>query len=97
GNAMHRQVAENVAALRTGAFHAAALECHLRKFLHVEEFRTPQMIVPLFDARVDAAHIDLRRDRGILRLLAVDLYLAAESCEFPMGATQKLMHTKTNG
>ena len=96
-HAMHRQAAENVATLRPGPFHAAALEYNLRKFLHVEEFRAPQVIIPFFDSRVDAAHVDLRRYRGIFGTLAVDLDLATESCEFPMGGTQELMHTKPNG
>jgi len=36
------------------------------------------MIVSLFDPRVDAAHIDLRRNGGILGVLAVDVDLAIE-------------------
>ena len=54
------------------------------------------MIVPFFDARVDAAHIDLRGYRGILRMLAVDVDLAAEPCEFAMGGAEKLMYGETN-
>ena len=97
GRAMHRELAENVAALRTGSFYAAALECHLRKFLHVEEFWTAQMIVPFLDARIDAADVYLSHNRGIFRMLAVDLDLAAESCEFSMSGAEKLMHRETNG
>ncbi len=29
---------------------------------HVKEFRTAKMVVPSFDVRIDAAHVDLRRD-----------------------------------
>ena len=93
---MHREIAENVAALRAGPFHAAALECDLGKSFHVKKFRAAQMIVPFFDARVDAAHIDLRGYRGILRMLAVDVDLAAEPCEFAMGGAEKLMYGETN-
>ena len=95
-HAMHRQVAENIAALRTGAFHAATLECHLRKFLHVEEFRAAQVIVSLFDARVDAADIDLRRDRGVFRMLTINVDLATELREFSVGSSEKLVHRETN-
>src|SRR5207237_10243434 len=40
--------------------------------------------------------VDLRRDRGILRTLAIDFDLAVELREFPMGGTEELMHTETN-
>ena len=73
---VQREIANNVAAFRSRPFHAAALECHLRKFLHVEEFRAAQVIVSLFDARVDAADIDLRRDRGVFRMLTINVDLA---------------------
>jgi len=52
------------------------------------------MIVPFFDARVDAAHVDLCRNGGILRMLAVDIDLAAESREFSLRGTEKLMDAK---
>ena len=54
------------------------------------------MVVPFFDVRIDAAHVDLSRDRGILRMLPVDIDLTAESCEFAMGGAEKLMHGETN-
>jgi len=95
-DAVHREIAKYVATLRAGPFHAAALECHLRKFLHVEELRTAQMIVTLFDSRVDAAHINLRGDRRILGVVTVDFDLAAEFHEFSMGGSEKLMHGETD-
>ena len=93
---VQREIANNVAAFRSRPFHAAALECHLRKFLHVEEFRAAQVIVSLFDARVDAADIDLRRDRGILGMLTIDVDLATELREFSVGSSEKLVHRETN-
>ena len=54
------------------------------------------MVVAFFDLRVDAAHVDLRRDRRIFRMLPVDVDLAAEPCEFTMGGAEKLMHGETN-
>ena len=61
GHAMHGEFAENVAALRARLSYASAFECDLRKFLDVKKSRASQMIVSLFDARIDAAHVDLRR------------------------------------
>src|SRR2546430_6898128 len=59
---LFRSVAKNIAALRTSSLHTPALEGHIRKLFHVKEFRAAQMIVPLFDARIDAAHLDLRSE-----------------------------------
>src|ERR1700730_8650282 len=95
-HAMHREVAENGAALRSGSLDASAPERHLEKFFHVKKFRTAEMVVAFFDLRVDAAHVDLRRDRGILRMLPLDVDLAGEPCEFAMGSAEKLMHGETN-
>ena len=96
-HAMHREIAENVAALRSGSLDAPAPEHHLGKFFHVKEFRAAKMVVPFFNSRIDAAYVDLRGDRRILRMLAIDVDLAAESCEFSMSGAEKLMDTKANG
>ena len=93
---MHREIAENVAALRPGLLYAPAFERDLGKFFHVKEFRAAKMVVAFFDVRVDAPHVDLRCDRRILRMLAIDVDLTAESCEFAMGSAKKLMHGETN-
>jgi hypothetical protein len=53
------------------------------------------MIVSLFDLCVDAAHIDLRRNRGILRMLAVDVDLAIKRRKLSVRGPQKLVRTKT--
>ena len=95
-HAMHREIAENVAALRSGSLDASAPERDLGKFFHVKEFRTAKMVVSFFNVRVDAAHVDLRGDRRILRMLAIDVDLAAETCEFALGGTQELMDGETN-
>ena len=54
------------------------------------------MIVSLFDLCVDATDIDLRRNGGILGVLAVDVDLTIELCEFSVRGPQKLVHTKTD-
>ena len=96
GHTVHGEIAEDVAALRSGSLDASAPKRHLGKFFHVKKFRAAKMVVPFFDVRVDAVHVDLRGDRRILRMLAVDADLAAESCEFAMGSAEKLMHGETN-
>jgi len=96
GHAVHGEIAEDVAALRSGSLDASAPERHLGKFFHVKEFWAAKMVVPFFDVRVDAAHVDLRGDRRILRMLAIDLNLTAESCEIAVGGAEKLMHGEAN-
>ena len=96
GHAVHGEVAENIATLRTGLLYAAAFERHLGKFFHIKEFRAAQMIVSLFDPCVDAVHVDLRRHRRTLRMLAVDLDLAIELRELSVSGAQELMHTETD-
>ena len=56
--AMHGEIAEDVAVLRAGLFHTAALERYLRVFGHVEKFRAAQVIVPLLDSGVDTTHLN---------------------------------------
>lgn len=94
GHTMNCEIAKNIAALRTSSLYAPALEGHLRKFFHVKKFRTAQMIVAFFDARIDALHIDLRSDRGILRMFAIDFDPAAEVRELAASRAEELMNTK---
>ena len=96
GHAVNGEIAENVAALRARLFYAPAFECDLRKFFDVKKFRATQMIVSLFDPCVNAAHVDLRCHRGILRTLAVDIDFAIELRELAVRGPQKLVHTETD-
>ena len=96
GDAMDRKIAENIAAFRTGPFHAAALECHQREFFNVKELRAAQMVVSLFDSRVDAVHVYVSRNRGVIRMLAIDFDLATKLRELSMGGAEKLVHCETN-
>jgi hypothetical protein len=54
------------------------------------------MIIPFFDARIDAPHVDLRSDGGILRMVAVNLNTAAKTGEFSARRAEKLMHAKAD-
>src|SRR4030095_173952 len=96
GHAVDGKVAKNVAALRARPFYASSLECDLRIFVDIKKFRAAQMIVSLFDTRIDAAHINLRRHRGILRMLADDVDLTIALRAFSVRGPQKLMHTETD-
>jgi hypothetical protein len=95
GYAVNGEVTENVAALRPGLFHAPTLERDLRIFFHIKEFSASQMIVSLFDPCIDAAHVNLRCNGGILRMLSIDLYLATKLREFSVSGSQKLVHAET--
>src|SRR5919197_4255477 len=96
GHAMDGELAENIATLRARLFYASALERHLRIFVDIKKFRAAQMIVSFFDPRIDTAHVNLRCDRGILRMLAIDVDPAIELREFSVSRAQELMHTETN-
>src|SRR5437764_14672321 len=90
------KLAQNIAALRLRLFYASALKCDLRIFVDVKKFRAAQMIVSFFDSRIDAAHVNLCRHRGILRVLAVDVDLTIKFGEFSLCGAQKLVHAETD-
>jgi len=96
GHAVHCYVAEDVATLRTSLLYASALERHLRKFFHVKKLRAAEVVVAFFDARIDTAHINLRRDRGVVRMFPIDFDLAAEVRELAVSRTQELVHAETD-
>ena len=54
------------------------------------------MIVSLFNARIDTTHVNLRRNGGVPRMLAIDIYLAAKLREFSVRGPQELVHTETD-
>jgi len=96
-HAVHCQVAKNVATLRAGAFYASAFERDPGKFLDVKKFRAAQMIVAFFDLGVDASDVDLRSDRGILRMFPINFDPAAEVAELAASRAEELMHAETDG
>ena len=96
GHAVHGQLARNIATLRSGAFYAPAFKCDPGKFLDIKKFRAAQVIIALFDLRIDATHLDLRSDGGILRMFAIDFDLAAEIRELAVSRSEELMHTKAD-
>lgn len=96
GHAVHCQIAKNVATLRSRAFYAPAFKHDTGEFLDVKKFRAAQVIVTLLDLCIDAPHLDLRSDGGILRLFPIDFDPAAEVSELAARRAEELMNTKTN-
>ena len=82
--------------MRAGAFYAPALKRHTGKFLDIKKFRAAQMIVAFFDVRIDTPHFDLRSDRRILRMFAIDFNPAAEVRELAASRAEELMNTETD-
>jgi hypothetical protein len=54
------------------------------------------MIVAFHNSSVDATHIDMRDDRRIFRMLAVEVDLAIEFGELPVSGAEKLVDRKSN-
>ncbi len=96
GHAVYGKVAENVAALRASLFYTSALKCDLRKFFDIKKFCAAEMIVPLFDTRIDTAHVNLCCNGRIFRMLVVDIDLAIELCELSVSGAQELMHIEAD-
>ena len=93
---MHGKVADDVAALRAGLLHAAALERDLRKLCDVEKLRAAKVIVSLLDSRVDTAHLNPCRDGRVLGMLAIEVDAAGKLREFTVGRAQKLAHLESD-
>ena len=95
-DAVQRESAHDVAALRASLFHAAAFEGDLTILCDVEKLRAAKMIVALFDSRIDAAHLNPSRDGGVLRMLTVEVDAAGELRELAIGRAEKLMDPKSH-
>src|SRR6266568_8052536 len=94
--AVHGEIAEDVSVLLAGSLHAPALEIDLRIFFDVEKFRAAQVIVSFNDSGVDAAHINSRNNRGIFRMLPIDVDFAIELRELAVGGGEELVNGETN-
>jgi|SRR5437762_4783812 len=55
------------------------------------------MIVAFLDSGIDARDINFGDDRGIFRMLAVDVDLAVKSRELPVGCSEILMNAEADG
>ena len=62
GDAVHRQVAQDISRLRARLFHTAALESDFRISCRIKKFRAAQMVVALANAGVDALDQNFRCD-----------------------------------
>src|SRR6266481_7203442 len=95
-DAVHREIAKNIAALLTGLSHPAALKCDFGKLCDVKKLRTAQMVVAFDDSGVDAADIDFCHDRRFFRMLPVDVDLAVEFRELAMTCPEELVNSETD-
>src|SRR5438046_9195716 len=95
-DAVHHEIAKDVAALLTGLSHPTAFECHFGKLCDVEKFRTAQMVVTFDDSGVDAADVDSCHHRRFFGMLPVDLDLAVEFRELAMSCSEKLVNGGTD-
>src|SRR6266487_3501088 len=95
-DAVHREIAKNIAALLAGLSNPGALKCDFGKLCNVKKFRTAQMVVAFDDSGVDAADVDFCYDRRFFRALPVDLDLAVEFREIAMSCPQELVNSETD-
>jgi hypothetical protein len=96
GHAVHCYVAKDIATLRTSLLYAAAFERDMGEFLRAKKLCAAEMIVTLFNPRIDAADVDLRRDRRVLRMFPINFNLAAEVRELAAGRTEELVHAEAD-
>src|ERR1700740_1451480 len=54
------------------------------------------MVVAFFNLCIDAPPIDLRSDRGILRMFTINFDPPAETRELAVSCAEELMHTEAN-
>src|SRR5262249_52482621 len=81
--AVHGEFTHDVGVLWAGLLYAAALEHDLREFGDVEKFRTAQVIVALLNPSVDAPNFNPNHDRGIFRVVPIDVDLAFKLRKLP--------------
>src|SRR5437762_12459014 len=93
-DAVHSEIAKNVAALLTGLSYPAAFESHFGKLCDVKKFRTAQMVVTFDDSGVDTANVDSCHDRRFFWMLPVDLDLAVEFRKLAMSCSEKLVNSE---
>ena len=96
GDAVHGEIAKNVAALRPRSRDAAAFECDLGKFCRVEKLRAAQMIVARLDPGIDAADVNPRRDRRFLGMLAIDVDFTAKFHKPAVGCSEELVNFESD-
>ena len=82
--------------MRADALYASTFERDPGELFDVKEFGATQMIVALFYAGIDAPHIHLCSDRGILRMFPINFDPAAEIRELAASRAKELMNTETN-
>ena len=95
GDAVHGEVAHDIATVSADLFDAATLEDHLGEFTGVEEFRAKQMLVALLDFGINASDGNAGNDGRALRMFAVHFNRAAKSMEIATHGADELMNGKS--
>ncbi len=97
GYAMHGEVADDVARIRTGLLHASTLERDLGKFRRIKKIRAAQMRVAFRDAGIDALHLNCCRNGRFLRMLTIKFDRPAKLFEAARYGSDSLVHFETDG
>src|SRR6266571_7393660 len=71
GYAMHAEVADDIARIRTSLLHASALKGDLRELRDVKKFRAAHVRIAFRDACIDALNLNCCRNGRLLRMLAI--------------------------
>ena len=97
GDPVHGEVSRDVAGIFASPFHTAAFECDPGKLRDIEKLRATQMRVPLRDPGIDAGHVDLCYDRGLLRMIRIDIDGPGKTSELPGHGRKILVDLEPDG
>jgi hypothetical protein len=93
---MHRQVTQDVAAVRPGLFHALALEGDSRVFRDIKEMIAAKILIAVVVLGVDARDVDRRCHRRFLRMISIDIDRAFEFLKVPSHEAKKVAHLEAD-
>src|SRR5215469_1332287 len=93
---MHCEIANDIATLRAGLLHSMAFESNIREVCHIKKLRAAQVIVPLFEPRIDAVHLNPSRDGRALRMLTIEIDVAREPSELACRRSKELMRPESD-
>src|SRR5262249_7594443 len=95
-DAVHGEIAQDIATIFAGLFYAATLEDDLGELAGVEEFRAKQMLVALLDFGINACDGNAGHHGRTLRMFAVHFNRAAKSMEIAAYGADELMKGKSD-
>ena len=97
GYAMHGEVADDVARIRTGLLHVPTLERDLGKFRRVKKILAAQMRVTFCNTGIDAFHLNCCRNGRFLGMLAIKFDRPAKLFEAARYCSDSLVHFEADG